>query len=508
MWADEGDGNGGPGLGRGQPPPAQYQQPPPQWLQQQQSQPSQPPHWLQQQPPSPQPQQWQQYQYHHQQQPGHQQWRPRRSGRPRSGRGFRGDGGRGRPPLRSPRNLYDSGLGREYGSEERGMAEDQCALGAGRGDQHGPPAQRGGPRFRVGSQELHVLDGAPFAGGAGGVSARGRGSPGAAAAGPNPRRFGDFRRPRGQRLSAPTSERHPALFEPPAGALCGHGQPQEAAAAGPAPPGELLSLSGVPVRAGRGRGGRGDARYAGRQARRFRGRGGVFPPPQDYEGGRLSGADAELPAQVPGGAVDYRAAAIGATAATFGRERPHPGGAAPLLPSPYGRPCADAGRGQGSHLRVRGELLSHGQLHTPGFRPPGRPGRGGVHPGPGGRPARLADPEVDGVHLVAQTEESSPRRLELVSGLFEHLTVECVNDIVDACNHPDVPGTGGGGGSGAAGGGAAAEGGAATNAPVPMSTGNVSPSVVSSSKLSCDSPVFVPASATAAGCATPRAPAT
>nr|QXV67840.1 protein UL91 [Panine betaherpesvirus 2] len=110
--------------------------------------------------------------------------------------------------------------------------------------------------------------------------------------------------------------------------------------------------------------------------------------------------------------------------------------------------------------------------------------------------------------FLFQTEESSPRRLELVSGLFEHLTVECVNDIVDACNHPDVPGTGGGGGSGAAGGGAAAEGGAATNAPVPMSTGNVSPSVVSSSKLSCDSPVFVPASATAAGCATPRAPAT
>lgn len=40
--------------------------------------------------------------------------------------------------------------------------------------------------------------------------------------------------------------------------------------------------------------------------------------------------------------------------------------------------------------------------------------------------------------FLFQVEESGPRRLELVASVFEHLTVECVNDILDACSHPDM----------------------------------------------------------------------
>ncbi|AKG51594.1 UL91 [Papio ursinus cytomegalovirus] len=36
--------------------------------------------------------------------------------------------------------------------------------------------------------------------------------------------------------------------------------------------------------------------------------------------------------------------------------------------------------------------------------------------------------------FLFQTEESGPRKIDLVSSLFEHLTVECVNDILDACS--------------------------------------------------------------------------
>ncbi|QQL09722.1 Ba126 [Baboon cytomegalovirus] len=39
--------------------------------------------------------------------------------------------------------------------------------------------------------------------------------------------------------------------------------------------------------------------------------------------------------------------------------------------------------------------------------------------------------------FLFQTEESGPRKIDLVSSLFEHLTVECVNDILDACSSSD-----------------------------------------------------------------------
>ncbi|AAP50651.1 protein UL91 [macacine betaherpesvirus 3] len=41
--------------------------------------------------------------------------------------------------------------------------------------------------------------------------------------------------------------------------------------------------------------------------------------------------------------------------------------------------------------------------------------------------------------FLFQTEESGPRKIDLVSSLFEHLTVECVNDILDACSHESSP---------------------------------------------------------------------
>ncbi|AKT72857.1 Cy126 [Cynomolgus cytomegalovirus] len=44
--------------------------------------------------------------------------------------------------------------------------------------------------------------------------------------------------------------------------------------------------------------------------------------------------------------------------------------------------------------------------------------------------------------FLFQTEESGPRKIDLVSSLFEHLTVECVNDILDACSHESPDGNG------------------------------------------------------------------
>ncbi|QQL09897.1 Ba126 [Baboon cytomegalovirus] len=41
--------------------------------------------------------------------------------------------------------------------------------------------------------------------------------------------------------------------------------------------------------------------------------------------------------------------------------------------------------------------------------------------------------------FLFQTEESGPRKIDLVSSLFEHLTVECVNDILDACSSDEQP---------------------------------------------------------------------
>ncbi|AKI29758.1 protein UL91 [Mandrillus leucophaeus cytomegalovirus] len=41
--------------------------------------------------------------------------------------------------------------------------------------------------------------------------------------------------------------------------------------------------------------------------------------------------------------------------------------------------------------------------------------------------------------FLFQAEESDPRKIDLVSSLFEHLTVECVNDILDACSDEQSP---------------------------------------------------------------------
>ncbi|AEV80627.1 protein UL91 [Cercopithecine betaherpesvirus 5] len=56
----------------------------------------------------------------------------------------------------------------------------------------------------------------------------------------------------------------------------------------------------------------------------------------------------------------------------------------------------------------------------------------------------FADNVFRNFSFLFQTEESGPRRIDLVSSLFEHLTVECVNDILDACSDEPPNGAGAG----------------------------------------------------------------
>ncbi|AEV80786.1 protein UL91 [Aotine betaherpesvirus 1] len=63
--------------------------------------------------------------------------------------------------------------------------------------------------------------------------------------------------------------------------------------------------------------------------------------------------------------------------------------------------------------------------------------------------------------FVFQDQESDPRKVDLLSSLFEHLTIECVNEILDLCADSEAAAEGeaaGLGGPEAAGAAAAAAG--------------------------------------------------
>ncbi|AEV80942.1 protein UL91 [Saimiriine betaherpesvirus 4] len=45
----------------------------------------------------------------------------------------------------------------------------------------------------------------------------------------------------------------------------------------------------------------------------------------------------------------------------------------------------------------------------------------------------FADTLFQKFSFVFQDQESNPRKVDLLSSLFEHLTIECVNEMLDLC---------------------------------------------------------------------------